>query len=53
MNPYQKKCENCKWFIKDERWNYWKRGICIRYPKEVEKRRLDFCSEYTPVLERE
>lgn len=59
MNPYQKKCEDCKWWEGKKsykaRYNYKMvitKGICKRYPKNEDKNCNDFCGEYTSVLGR-
>ena len=52
MNPYQKRCENCKWWDgkRYEKVNITRR--CKRYPKYEDRKFNDWCGEYTSVLGR-
>lgn len=52
MNPYQKKCENCKWWFGEKYRKTITRGTCKRYPKYEDRKSNNFCGEYIPVLGR-
>ena len=38
----KEECSNCKYFLYIEDY----KGICRRYPKEIEKAQFDWCGEW-------